>query len=96
MKGFRCPECNGMFTVIDSRYCKESGAVRRRRKCNDCGYRMTTYEMTKDDYEKFQKLHVKKIDEIVQYATKIKDIMSMKDDYDRGYTDAMKDIGGGV
>lgn len=41
----RCPFCNGMDTkVIDSRLAGEGSQVRRRRECNECGERFTTYE----------------------------------------------------
>ncbi len=30
--------------VIDSRSVKSDSAIRRRRECNDCGFRFTTYE----------------------------------------------------
>lgn len=41
----RCPFCS--FTdnrVIDSRLGKEKNVIRRRRECDDCGRRFTTYE----------------------------------------------------
>lgn len=38
-----CPKCNSDKTsVTDSR--SDSGAIRRRRECGDCGYRFTTFE----------------------------------------------------
>lgn len=41
----RCPACYSADTsVIDSRLVDEGDAVRRRRKCNDCDERYTTYE----------------------------------------------------
>lgn len=40
-----CPVCNFEDTkVIDSRLVEDGQAVRRRRECQDCGYRFTTYE----------------------------------------------------
>jgi len=40
-----CPFCNADDTkVIDSRLVTEGGQVRRRRECNSCGERFTTYE----------------------------------------------------
>ncbi|MDY6788932.1 MAG: transcriptional regulator NrdR [Candidatus Nanohaloarchaea archaeon] len=40
----KCPYCAGSTTkVVDTRG-KESSEVRRRRECNDCGKRFTTYE----------------------------------------------------
>lgn len=50
----RCPLCNGFAKIIDSRSAKDS--VRRRRECIDCGYRFTTYEITKEDYLKWRVL----------------------------------------
>ena len=44
-----CPYCQKTDThVIDSRSTKQGLAVRRRRRCADCGDRFTTYESTAD------------------------------------------------
>lgn len=41
----RCPFCNNLETrVIDSRYTEDMYVVRRRRKCDLCNKRFTTYE----------------------------------------------------
>jgi len=41
----RCPFCNNSDTqVIDSRVSEEGDAIRRRRRCAECGRRFTTYE----------------------------------------------------
>jgi transcriptional repressor NrdR len=41
----RCPYCNGERTQVkDSRPTEESAAIRRRRVCDDCGGRFTTFE----------------------------------------------------
>lgn len=41
----RCPFCNQDNTrVVDSRPVEESNAIRRRRMCDECGKRFTTYE----------------------------------------------------
>ena len=43
----RCPECLQQDTkVIDSRNLQEGDNIRRRRKCENCGFRFTTYEKT--------------------------------------------------
>lgn len=40
-----CPFCNAQDTkVIDSRLVSEGSQVRRRRSCNECNERFTTYE----------------------------------------------------
>ena len=40
-----CPNCNTQDTrVIDSRMLLEENSVRRRRKCDACEMRFTTYE----------------------------------------------------
>ena len=45
----RCPHC-GSFDdkVIDSRTLANGDAIRRRRECNNCSYRFTSYERTED------------------------------------------------
>ncbi len=41
----KCPYCNDENTkVIDSRPAEENSAIRRRRQCEKCGKRFTTYE----------------------------------------------------
>ena len=41
-----CPYCNASETkVIDSRLAAEGAQVRRRRSCNSCQERFTTFEM---------------------------------------------------
>jgi len=41
----RCPFCNGANTrVIDSRPSEENNSIRRRRQCENCERRFTTYE----------------------------------------------------
>jgi len=41
----KCPKCKQQeSSVIDSRYIKRKNGIRRRRSCNNCGYRFTTYE----------------------------------------------------
>ena len=41
----RCPFCNQDNTrVVDSRPIEDSNAIRRRRMCDVCGRRFTTYE----------------------------------------------------
>lgn len=41
----KCPYCNfNEDKVVDSRLTAEGAAIRRRRECNRCGRRFTTYE----------------------------------------------------
>ncbi len=41
----KCPFCSQLQNrVIDSRLSKDGHAIRRRRECDDCGRRFTTYE----------------------------------------------------
>jgi len=45
----RCPHCGGHDDkVVESRSLANGEAVRRRRLCNSCGYRFTSYERTED------------------------------------------------
>lgn len=41
-----CPTCNGQSFVFDSR--PTASTTRRRRCCESCGYKWTTYETTQD------------------------------------------------
>ena len=41
----KCPSCNKEDSkVVDSRSIHEGGSIRRRRECNKCKFRFTTYE----------------------------------------------------
>ena len=41
----RCPRCNhNNSRVIDSRQTDDGRAIRRRRECESCGFRFTTFE----------------------------------------------------
>lgn len=41
----RCPKCNGLkSSVIDSRQAEDGNTIRRRRECDECHNRFTTYE----------------------------------------------------
>ncbi|GAA5416317.1 transcriptional repressor NrdR [Paraliobacillus ryukyuensis] len=45
----RCPNCNVKHTrVLDSRPIEEGGVIRRRRECEECDYRFTTFERTEE------------------------------------------------
>jgi len=49
--GIRCPDCDSYNTsVLDSRP-SPNRQQRRRRKCEDCGKRNTTYEVLKTDLD---------------------------------------------
>jgi transcriptional repressor NrdR len=44
-KAMNCPQCHSdALKVIDSRNAETEPAIRRRRECESCGYRFTTYE----------------------------------------------------
>lgn len=50
----KCPQCKSERTSCkDSRPTKRLGAdsIRRRRKCSDCGYKFTTWELDEIDME---------------------------------------------
>lgn len=47
----KCPKCNAYgLAIADSR--PDGETIRRRRKCLNCGYRFTTYEISEEDYRK--------------------------------------------
>jgi len=48
-RNMRCPHCGGIEDkVIESRTLANGEAIRRRRECERCGYRFTSYERTED------------------------------------------------
>ena len=41
----KCPKCSATHSrVVDSRHADEANAIRRRRECENCGTRFTTFE----------------------------------------------------
>lgn len=45
----RCPKCGGSkSSVIDSRQAEDGHTIRRRRECEECHYRFTTYERVEE------------------------------------------------
>jgi transcriptional repressor NrdR len=45
----RCPHCGNFDDkVVESRTLANGDAIRRRRECNSCGYRFTSYERVED------------------------------------------------
>lgn len=69
-----CPKCGARMSVTDSR--SSEYGIRRRRKCCQCGYRFTTYEISsaqKAKYERSEK----------QYAKLKQKITDMVDDFRR-------------
>jgi len=46
----RCPTCNFNGTrVLDSRPVDEGRSIRRRRECEECQHRFTTFERVEDN-----------------------------------------------
>jgi len=39
----KCPKCQSNTIVTDSRYSQDN-SIRRRRECEECSFRFTTYE----------------------------------------------------
>ena len=55
-----CPKCKSeQVTVYDSR--RIFGTVRRRRRCLDCGFRFTTYEVEAKEYKELEGIAKMKI-----------------------------------
>jgi transcriptional regulator NrdR family protein len=53
----RCPSCGYSNTSVrDSRPTSQGLIVHRRRDCNNCGHRFSTYEISKDAYESMLRL----------------------------------------
>ncbi len=50
MNNLCCPKCGGDVRVMDTRCPKTSNTIRRRRICDRCGYRYSTYEVDSETY----------------------------------------------
>ena len=45
----RCPKCGGnKSSVVDSRQAEDGKTIRRRRECDECNHRFTTYERVEE------------------------------------------------
>lgn len=45
----RCPKCGGSkSSVVDSRQAEDGNTIRRRRACEECNHRFTTYERVEE------------------------------------------------
>ena len=45
----RCPKCGGnKSSVVDSRQAEDGSTIRRRRECEECQHRFTTYERVEE------------------------------------------------
>ena len=45
----RCPKCGGnKASVVDSRQAEDGNTIRRRRECEECQHRFTTYERVEE------------------------------------------------
>ena len=49
-----CPKCSSDGSVIDSRPTDHATTIRRRRECNTCKHRYTTYEVDADTFQELQ------------------------------------------
>ena len=50
-----CPQCHvDNNHVIDSRFSEKMNSARRRRECDNCGFRFTTYEIASTDFDKIK------------------------------------------
>lgn len=60
-----CPKCGGIFAVIDSR--KKETYTRRRKKCENCGERVSTVEIETAEYD-ILKARAGMVDEFAEAA----------------------------
>lgn len=63
-----CPKCQNTYTrTIDNRKNSNGSVVRRRRFCEKCNYRFTTFERTGEVPETNDKAIVKTIRKVLRY-----------------------------
>lgn len=71
----RCKECGiEDISIIDSRFTLDS-TIRRRKVCNKCGCRFTTYEVRKEDLEALYSTKVE-LEEIKGFVEELKERLS--------------------
>ena len=80
----KCPYCSSENTrVIDSRPADDNNSIRRRRLCDDCGKRFTTYEKV----ETIPLIIIKKDNNREQYKNRKRRIACMSQAANFGRTD---------
>ena len=53
----RCPKCGGSkSSVVDSRQAEDGNTIRRRRECEECQHRFTTYERVEERTKKMERV----------------------------------------
>ena len=63
----RCPKCNyNKSSVIDSRQAEDGNTIRRRRECENCHARFTTFERV----EELPLLVIKKMERVNNFLVK--------------------------
>jgi transcription elongation factor Elf1 len=67
-----CLKCNSNTSVVDSRP-QETSAIKRRRKCNSCGYRFSTIEQVLTKKTVVKKVTVKETVKIRKPKVKPRD-----------------------
>ena len=71
----KCEECSTEdISIIDSRFTLDS-TIRRRRVCNKCGCRFTTYEVRKEDLEALYSTKVE-LEEMKGFVEELKERLS--------------------
>lgn len=66
-----CPKCNcDSLKCTDSRPSNET--IRRRRKCLNCGYTFSTFEISMNDYYGL-KIKETLLDDVLSYADSVKE-----------------------
>jgi transcriptional regulator NrdR family protein len=66
----QCP-CGGFTHVVEVRITSKN-RTKRRRQCDACGARYSTYEITVDDYAKLAKRTVDARKRVVRYLNTVK------------------------
>lgn len=64
----KCPICESDTDVIDSRNRTLLQLLYRRRKCRNCNYRFSTFEITEEQYNEYEK--IKKSHEVIMKSIK--------------------------
>ena len=73
----RCPHCGNIDDkVIESRTLANGDAIRRRRECNGCGYRFTSYERLED--QQFMVIKRSKLERGVERALEKRPVSPMQ------------------
>jgi hypothetical protein len=81
--GFACTDCGSQNTYVRDSRPRSDGGIRRRRRCENCGARFTTWEVPVGDAADFLSMAASAKDSVVKQAQELVTVFGDLDADDR-------------